>query len=211
MYKSSNVVIKLIYEKIVSEQLSRLEDARNPYLIYVTDLTSCTYKFHMRKHYPELTLTFEPVVALGSIAHWGVGALLKEKGIEVEVEVSKIIKLNDKVYTIKGRVDAIDRANETVIEVKTARSAIGTPKEHHVKQLNVYLELTGFERGVLVYIAPDKVVEYSVTRKPVDLELEVRDLVEDRYHPRYSWECAYCVYRKLCPHRAPELQKRAQQ
>lgn len=208
MYKSSNIVVKFIYEKIVSEQLNRLEEARNPHLIYATDLISCTHKFHMRKHYPELTLTFEPVAALGNIAHWGMGTLLKEKGIEVEVEVFKNIKLNDKVYTIKGRADAIDRANKTVIEVKTARSAMGIPKEHHIKQLNIYLELTGFEQGVLVYITPDKVVEYSVTRKPVDLELEARDLVEDSYHPRYSWECTYCVYRKLCPYYAPEQQKR---
>ncbi|MEM1612931.1 MAG: CRISPR-associated protein Cas4 [Desulfurococcaceae archaeon] len=208
MYRSSNIVVKLMYEKIVSEQLSKLEEARSPYIIYVTDLVLCTHKFHMRKHYPELTLTFEPVVALGSIAHWGMETLFKEKGIEVEVEVSRTIRLDDKVYTIKGRVDAIDRAGGVVIEVKTARSSMGIPKEHHIKQLNIYLELTGFEQGILVYITPDKVVEYSVTRKPIDLELEARGLVEDCYHPRYSWECTYCVYRKLCPYYVPEQQRR---
>lgn len=209
MREPGNSVLRIIYDKIMGEQVKRLEEARNPRVIYVTDLVSCTHRFHLRTQYPELTLVFEPSAVLGNVAHWGVEALLREKGIDVEVEVSRTISVDGVEYVVKGRLDAVDKASGTVIEIKTARSAVNLPKEHHVKQLNIYLSLTGLDRGVLVYITPDKVVEYSFSREPVDLESEVRDLVEDRRHPRYAWECAYCIYKKLCPYYTVGEQKRS--
>jgi len=210
LYGSSNFALRLIYEKVVGEQLKRLEEARDPSVVYVTDLVSCTHRFHMRKLYPELAVAFEPPMVLGDIVHWGLEALFKERGFDVEVEVSRAVYVNDKMYIIKGRVDAIDKSTGTVVEIKTARLAVELPKDHHVKQLNIYLELTGYKRGVLVYITPDRVLEYSITKSQVDLEFEVRELLEDKYRPRYPWECTYCAYRKLCPFYIPEHGRRAQ-
>lgn len=198
LYQPGSHVTKIIYDKIIGEQLSRLAELKDPSVIYVTDLVSCTHRFHMRKLYPELSIVFEPTTILGSVAHWGLEELLRSKNMEVEVEVSREVSVGGKIYTIKGRLDALDRSSGLVVEIKTARSAINLPKAHHVKQLNIYLEISNSSEGILVYITPDRVLEYTISREPVNLESEVRDLVNDSYHPRYDWECQYCVYKKLC-------------
>lgn len=193
-------VTSIIYEKIVGEQVSRLEELKDPAVIYVTDLVMCTHKFHLKKAYPWLSISFEPSAVLGSIAHWGLGTVLREKGIDVEVETSKEVEVSGRMYKVKGRVDAVDRSNRLVIEIKTARAAVGLPKEHHIKQLNLYLNMLGFERGVLLYITPSRLVEYLIEAREANLHEEVLNLLEDRYHPRYSWECRYCTFSKLCPY-----------
>jgi len=199
-FKSEFYVTRTIYEKIIGEQVNRLSELQDPHVVYVTDLVLCTHKFHLKKAYPWLTLTFEPIVVLGTIAHLGIGQLLRERGLEVEVDVSREITVNTTCYFVKGRIDALDKSSGVVIEIKTTRSTISSPQEHHVKQLNIYLNMLNYEKGVLVYIAPSKIVEFSVSREPIDLEREVRDLLEDKHHPRYSWECSYCHFSKLCPY-----------
>jgi hypothetical protein len=84
--------------------------------------------------------------------------------------------------------------------VKTSKSALNLPREHHVRQLNFYLEITGFRNGVLVYITPEKILEYEVLKQPLNIENEVIELLNNEHHPRYTWECGYCTYRKLCPY-----------
>lgn len=198
MYKPSSFVTSLIYEKFMNEQLKRINELRDPSIIYVTDLVSCTHKYHLKKLYPELSLMFEPAAILGNIAHLGLGSLLKEKNIEVEIEVSLDVEVDDKKYIIKGRVDAIDKNNNLIVEIKTARSAIDLPKDHHIKQLNIYLNMLNIPQGVLIYITPDRILEYSIQRDRIDLSKEIRDLIDDLYHPKYEWECSYCTYRKMC-------------
>jgi CRISPR-associated exonuclease Cas4 len=193
-------VVELIYEWIVKQQLEKLSESRDPRVIYVTDLVVCTHKFHMRKSFPELGISFEPSAVLGDIAHIGLGKLLSEKGFSVEVEVSREVEIENVKYLLKGRVDALSVDKSVVVEVKTSKSAVGLPREHHVKQLKIYLELLGAKHGVLVYITPDKLVEYHYDYEPVDLEAEVQALLANTQHPRYPWECSYCTYRKLCPY-----------
>jgi len=199
-FKQQYYVTRIIYEKIIGEQISRLSELQDPRVVYVTDLVLCTHKFHLKKIYPWLSVTFEPITILGTIAHLGLGKLLSEKGIETEVEVSRDVIIGEVSYLIKGRVDALDRNNSIVIEIKTAKSTINSPREHHVKQLNIYLNLLNYEKGVLVYITPSKIVEFNISREPVDFEHEIKDLIEDKHHPKYSWECNYCHFSKLCPY-----------
>ncbi|MEM4602119.1 MAG: CRISPR-associated protein Cas4 [Desulfurococcaceae archaeon] len=180
--------------------MRRLNEIKDPSIIYVTDLVSCTHRYHMKKAYPELSILFEPAAILGDIAHWGLEELLRSKNLEVEVEASRSFNVDGKVYLVKGRVDAVDRIRGLVVEIKTARSAANLPRTHHVKQLNVYLEILGLEEGVLVYITPEKILEYVVVKEHIDLESEIRELVRDSYHPIYEWECQYCVYKKMCPY-----------
>ncbi|MEM1695118.1 MAG: CRISPR-associated protein Cas4 [Desulfurococcaceae archaeon] len=199
-YKHYNYVTRLIYEKVVNEQISRIEELKNPGVVYVTDLVFCTHKFHLKKNYPWLSISFEPSAILGSIAHWGLERVLAEKGLVAELEVQTEVEVQGRKYLLKGRVDAIDVSNRVVIEVKTARSAVNLPKEHHVKQLNIYLNMLKYEKGILVYITPIKLVEYVIETSSLSLEDEIRDLIEDKYHPRYLWECKYCEFSKLCPY-----------
>lgn len=198
--KPGEYITGIIYEKIVGEQVGRLEELKDPSVIYVTDLVTCTHKFHLKKAYPWLSITFEPSTVLGNVAHWGLSSILRERGFEVEVEVSQDVEVGGKSYKVKGRVDALDRSNKLVVEIKTARAAIGLPKDHHVKQLNIYLNMLGYEHGVLLYLTPDKLVEYFIEIKHTSLYEEIVNLLEDKYHPRYGWECRYCIFSKLCPY-----------
>lgn len=199
-FKHDFYVTRTLYERIIGEQVSRLSELQDPRIVYVTDLVLCTHKFYLKKAYPWLTITFDPAAVLGTIAHLGLGQLLRERGAEVEVEVSREVTLNGVTYTIKGRVDALDKSSGVVVEIKTARSTISTPQQHHIKQLNIYLNMLNYERGILIYITPSRIVEFSITKEPVNIESEVRDLIENKYHPRYSWECNYCNFSKLCPY-----------
>jgi len=200
---STGGVLGLIYDWIMKRQVEKLQDARDPRVVYVTDLVACTHKYHLRKKYPELTLSFEPVAVLGDIAHAGLGKLLAEKGFEVEYEVSREVVVDGESFVLRGRVDAFKRDEGLVVEIKTSRSAVNLPKEHHLKQLKVYLELLGASNGVLIYITPSKIVEYYVKHEPVNIEVEVKNLLVDASHPRYTWECRYCVFRKICPFYQP--------
>jgi CRISPR-associated exonuclease Cas4 len=202
-YRHESYVTRILYEKVTGEQVNRLSELQDPRVVYVTDLVLCTHKFHLKKTYPWLSITFDPAAVLGTIAHLGLGQLLREKGAEVEVEVLREVTVDGTTYTVKGRVDALDKTSGIVVEIKTARSPISTPQQHHIKQLNIYLNMLNYERGVLVYITPTRIVEFSVTREPVSIESEIRDLIENKYHPRYSWECSYCNYSKLCPYYTP--------
>lgn len=200
MYKSSSFITEIIYSKIMGEQLRRLSELKNPNTIYVTDLVSCTHKYHLRRRFPELTIVFEPSAVLGDLAHWGLEKILSERGVKTEVDVLKYVQLGNEIYLVKGRVDALDESRGVVIEVKTSKSALNLPREHHVRQLNFYLEITGFGEGVLVYITPEKILEYEVLKQPLNIENEVIELLNNEHHPRYTWECGYCTYRKICPY-----------
>ncbi|MEM4527799.1 MAG: CRISPR-associated protein Cas4 [Desulfurococcaceae archaeon] len=191
-------IVELIYRKLVDEQISRMDEIRDPHIVYVTDLVTCTHKFHLRKSYPELTIIFEPSAVLGTLLHKGLEAFLSEKGFESEVDIESRIVVDGNEYLLKGRVDALNKGKRVVVEIKTARIAKNLPREHHIKQLNIYLNMIGYDRGVLIYFTPNRIVEHPVSREFVDLEHLVREVVYDTRHPRYEWECNYCVFRKLC-------------
>lgn len=203
MFKSSNYITELIYGKIIQEQLRKLSELKSPNVIYVTDLVSCTYKYHLRRRFPELTIVFEPAAVLGDLTHLGLEKILVEKGIRVEVDVLKHVQVGNETYLVKGRADAIDESKGLVIEIKTSRSALNLPRDHHVKQLNLYLEITGFNNGIIVYVTPEKILEYEINRQPVKIEDEVLELLNNKHHPRYNWECNYCMYKKICSYHLP--------
>ncbi|MEM1834087.1 MAG: CRISPR-associated protein Cas4 [Thermosphaera sp.] len=197
--KPDEKITRILYEKYVKEELHRLEELKDPHLIYVTDLVGCTRKYFFRRMYPELTIKFEPSAVLGNLVHAGIASLLMEKGFNTEVEISAEIDVDGEKYTIRGRVDALKRDEGLVVEIKTARSAQDVPKEHHVSQLKIYLEILNYDYGTLVYITPEKIVEFLVRREGINLKSLVKTLLEDADHPKYEWECSYCVFKRLCP------------
>ena len=90
---------------------------------------------------------------------------------------------------------------DKVVEIKTARQLQdNTPYEHHVLQLKVYMELLNVDEGYLVYVTPDRLVEFRVERGGVSVEELLRQTVYDVARPRFSWECRYCPFRKICPY-----------
>lgn len=199
-YTPSQRITSIIYSKVLSKQLEKLRESRDPKVIYITDLVSCSHKHHLRKYFPELLLGFEPPLVLGDLVHLGLEKMLSESSFETEVEIEGAVVLEGNEYVIKGRVDAINREEGIAVEIKTSRSGIFLPKENHIEQLNIYLNMLGYGKGILIYITPDKLVEYEIERTALDIESIVRETLEDKAHPRYEWECKYCVYRKICPY-----------
>ncbi len=187
--KYSDIVVSKIYSKILQDYKDHLKDMVNPNIVYVTDLVSCSQKRIFRQKYPELIFRFDPIALLGILVHRGLEELLKEYGFENEVEILREIEINGKKYVLKGRVDSL---NETsVVEIKTARSDLGLPHEHHIGQLQIYLNLLNKDKGVLIYITPDRIAEFSIEKEEININELLKETLENSKHPRWSWECLH--------------------
>lgn len=200
--RDSHTVTSMLYRRVLDGHRERLEELRDPRILYVTDLVSCSHKRRMRLEYPELTLKFEPQLVLGDLLHEGLERILEEQGYRREVEVVAEYEVLGTRVTLKGRVDAV--GDDAVVEIKTGRSGQSLPHDHHILQLQVYLNLLGMDRGILVYITPDRMAEYEVDRDPIDIKMLVEETLLDVKHPRWHWECRYCVFSKMCPHRVEQ-------
>ena len=172
--------------------------------IYVTDLLYCPLKPRLREQFKELTLAeaYNPSTLQGSLIHESVERILiEELNAEVEVPVTKEITINGEVYKLVGRIDA--KKDNVIIEIKTSKTDVGIPKEEHVLQLRIYVNMLNAEHGILLYITPDRITEFYVDTEISDdklIEL-VQDYVYTRRTPRHEWECKYCVFAKVCPHK----------
>lgn len=164
---------------------------RQPNVIWVSELVQCCKKAQYYEKFPEL-YQMEPRFWLGKIVHMGFQEFLrKEYGAEIEVEYSK--ELGNIV--ISGRIDAI--VKDWVVEIKyTSDVYKNEPNDHHVKQVQLYLWLTGLEKGKLIYISPKKFMEFDVLEKPSDDEVLM--YYDTWKSPRYDWECNYCPFSAIC-------------
>ncbi len=205
-------VLELLYRVKQREFAEKLREMTSEDVVYVTDLASCSHKRVMRRHYPLLGFRFEPSLLLGDLVHRGLASILSENGggrWRAEVPVEARVEVDGRVYTLKGRVDLVlyneQGEPEAVVEVKTGRDLPdNAPREHHLLQLKVYMKLLGVDRGYLLYVTPERVVEHPVEAGDVDVEGLVREAVRDSARPRYQWECRYCPYRRLCPYALPQ-------
>ncbi len=206
-------VLPLIYRRKEREFADRVSDATREDVVYVTDLVSCSQKRVFRLEMPLLSFRFEPPMLLGDLVHRGLEELLGDEGWVTEMEVVKRFEVDGRVVELRGRVDAAlvtDNGVEHVVEIKTARS-IEKPLEHHVLQLQVYLNMLGAREGSLVYITPERLLEYTFPRTELDLGLLVAETVRNEARPRFEWECRYCPYRRFCPYARLKEQERGGQ
>jgi len=183
----------------------KLREMTDPHIIYVTDLVSCSYKRSMRLAFPLMSFRFEPPLVLGDLVHAGLGSLLSEHGWETEIPVEKKYSIDGEEYILKGRIDLLKRGKngkqETIVEVKTSRELPeNSPREHHAMQLRIYMQLTGASRGYLLYVTPERLVEFEIEQSSISIENLIRETVYNLQAPRYDWECRYCNYRKICPY-----------
>ncbi|MEM0021144.1 MAG: CRISPR-associated protein Cas4 [Fervidicoccaceae archaeon] len=198
---SSSELFSFLLKKFYIERLKdyneRISDMKNPKIIYVTDLTYCPLKRDYRREYTELSFQFEPYMILGDMVHRGIQEQLSDMGYEIEKEFSLDVNVDGELYTIKGRIDAY--SPESIVEIKTARSGIGLPHEHHMMQLKIYMKMTGVTKGTLIYVTPDRFAEYSVSSANIDLAELVRRHLSKEKVPLWNWECRSCIYSRFCP------------
>lgn len=201
---SSENIIPLIYNYFIKDQLSRFDELKNPRLIYATELVACTHKYRLRQLYPELTIVFEPSMVIGQLLHIGVEKYLAESGFQIEYSIENKFEINNIEYVLKGRVDAFHPEKKIIVEIKSSRDMSSKPLEHHVHQIQVYLNMLNIDTGILLYITPVNFREYRVEKQALDLRSLVESLVRNEYHPKWNWECRYCVFRKICSYRVVE-------
>lgn len=191
----------------------RLKHPREPGVHWVTDLVSCSLKVEFERAYPELSMSdvFNPVLVQGVLVHKGLGLLLAQlleaKGARVELEKETSIEVNlseagleGSRALVKGRADIIVTLPDGEVlgvEVKTARSDVQLPLEHHVDQVRAYNTLFALSRSYLLYVTPERIAQYEVSDRMSIKEMAFR--IVERRAPRYAWECKYCDYSVLCP------------
>jgi len=176
--------------------------------IGVSELIYCSNKYYMRRRYPELVLAenlYASWAVYGRLIHRGLESLLREYGFDTEVEVSRCFSIEDLRVTVKGRLDALGvwDGTRTVVEIKSSRSDNELPRQQHVLQLRIYMNLVNAGKGILIYITPDRVTEYTVTA-PIstpELKILIQETINNTKHPRYPWECSYCSFNHLCPYK----------
>jgi len=83
---------------------------------------------------------------VGNDVHLKLQDVLKEEGYQIEVGVK--IKIGE--FKLVGRIDALkeDGENPHLIEFKTVQEIPQEPYEPHVLQVQAYLLMTGFEKGI---------------------------------------------------------------
>ncbi len=177
----------------------------------------------LRKQYYIYTLGERPtseklaVFATGRGVHGAVEEALRASGIvEVEdVEKKVEVKLTDNI-SLSGRVDLLlaeVEGERVIVEVKSTSRLPDSPLEHHVMQLQVYLNAEDMGRGVLLYWDKRRgaIKAFNVERSGDALRrIAERAVMLHEYIRRGSpppkeailegrlWECDLCEYRSIC-------------
>ncbi len=211
------VIVERLYRVKIEEFQEKISEMVDETVIYVTDLVSCSHKRVLRARYPLLTFKFEPQAVLGDLVHIGLEKTVVEAdgSWKAEVPIERVFNIDGRRYRVLGRADLVEYGEDglpkRIVEIKTARQLQGNaPYEHHVLQLKIYLELLDVDEGYLLYVTPDRVVEFRVERGGVDVEELVRQTVYDLAKPRFSWECRYCPFRKICPYARDHVEERSE-
>lgn len=195
----SGILLKRLYEEKLNDYKQRIEELKDPKVIYVTDLVYCPLKREFRKEFTELVFQFEPYLLMGEIVHKGVEELLADIGYEIEKEISLTLNIDGEELIIKGRIDAYSPQN--IVEIKSARSAANIPQEHHLMQLKLYMAITGVHSGTLIYVTPDRFAEYNVSSKGIEIAEVVKRFLRMEKIPQWGWECKHCPFAGFCPYK----------
>lgn len=101
-------------------------------------------------------------------------------------------------------MDLYDEGRKRIIEIKTVRSVVNAPFEHHILQARIYLWLLKVKDAELWYFAGDGVKFYYISNPCTDNEIQ--EIIRTPSAPRWSqWECNMCKYNQLCELRIQEI------
>lgn len=210
------MIVELLYKWRTEEQLKH---PRHPRVVYVVDLTRCPLKRKFELKFPELVKhdLMSPASISGTLIHSGFESFLKSYAVKegyrvlTELELVKVINVEGEEYVISGRLDALlipmSSDNSLIIELKTSRSDVSIPYEHHILQAQIYAWMTKALDAIIVYFTPERIVEFSLKtlNKPQLTDKEVEKLVKETLFeslaPRYEWECRYCKFAIICPNK----------
>ena len=197
-----------LVDKLIKWQLEESDRSENGKL-HVSSLVLCPLKEVFMHKFPELykSRQYNGALLLGRLVHIGLQKVIPEllNGVEVEseVKVEKTVDLGHLTVTVSGKIDLVIKKNNKVIpvEIKTARSDHSLPKEHHIMQLKIYMNMLGAYEGYLIYVTPDRITEYRIVGPIDDVSLSKFIMSRREKAPLWDWECGYCVFSVVCPYK----------
>ncbi len=181
-------------------------------VVFVHELVTCSQRrvFDLSGDYIQSWVTAHGVSPIvGELIHEGFTRVLGEKLgdyiIVYEREFTKLVDLGGRVVSVIGTPDIVllkGEVPEVVVDIKFTRSP-KIPYDHHKLQVMLYRWLTGAKYSFLLYVCPDvglKLIEVSEYLTDDDVAKLVKETLENLAHPRFEWECQYCIYRSICPY-----------
>jgi len=143
------------------------------------------------------------VLGLGLASHFVLEEALRELGYVVEKPITLEFPNGLKLV---GTPDAFN--DKVVLEVKTVNRIPDHPYEHHVLQLNTYLNMLNYDLGLIIYISKkDGKVKIFEVKRDTKKYLEILERAKKlHYHiskdippnPEPSHLCNYCEWKLWC-------------
>lgn len=139
---------------------------------------------------------------------------------EMGILISPELPLKNEELCISGRTDALIRINDelVLVELKSANDRSfgwmvkkNEPKEDYVMQLQLYLHLTGIDKGIILIenkndqtilefpIAYDKEMSNELINKiKYCVDHAKSNEIPERDYTKSTFQCKYCDYAEMC-------------
>ena len=143
------------------------------------------------------------ILGLGLASHFVLEEALRELGYVTEKPVT--VEFPNGLKLI-GTPDAYN--DKVVLEVKTVNKIPDYPYEHHILQLNAYLNILNYDSGLIVYICKkDGRVKIYEIRRDMRKYVQILERAKKLYYhiskdippePEPSHLCNYCEWKLYC-------------
>jgi len=143
------------------------------------------------------------ILGLGLASHFVLEEALKQLGYVTEKQI--ILEFPNGLK-LAGTPDAYN--DKVVLEVKTVNRIPDHPYEHHVLQLNAYLNMLNMDLGLIIYICKrNGRIKIFEVRRDTRKYLQVLERAKRLYYhiskdlppdPEPSYLCNYCEWRLYC-------------
>ena len=197
-----NFILRKILRAFRDYEKEKYETKMGENVFHVHELVACKFKSELVREIPELSTPLKPPIFIGEAIDDFMKQLflndkeLQKMTITAEGIYEKEVNVEGKEIKIVGKPDIV--LNDTIIEIKYTQFPDELPRDHHVKQVKLYLFLTGCKKGKLVYVTNRGFKEFDVNEPFTEEELA--EYIKTWSSPRYEWECTYCNYKQICPH-----------
>jgi len=177
--------------------------------IHVSEVVGCLRKAWLNRKYGDLKNLNHlsnskcVILGLGFASHFVLEQALRELGYVTEKPVT--VEFPNGLKLI-GTPDAYN--DKVVLEVKTVNKIPDYPYEHHILQLNAYLNILNYDSGLIVYICKkDGRVKIYEIRRDMRKYVQILERAKKLYYhiskdippePEPSHLCNYCEWKLYC-------------
>ena len=200
----------LRYQKYHKEREKLAKEKGCKTYIPVHALIYCSQKYYFEQIFKErlatLTLT-QPILIIGELIHQGIYQLFQGRA-EIEPLLYKVIEVGEEKYLLTGTPDLLLHTPQGDIIVDIKFSLTGEVRDHYKLQIAYYKFLANTTQGYLLILSPKgiKIVPVAEEITEPRIKTEISKLLDNTEHPKYEWECQYCLFKNLCPYAPTQFQ-----